>query len=67
MRLPADVTAVVQAIAQRAIDNPGSLVREQEGPFARTYSSDEGAQVGTSVLLDSERAALAPYKLIAVA
>lgn len=61
--VPADVTAVVQAVAQRAVDNPGSLVRSQAGPFSETYSATSSGQVATLSLLESEKAALAPYKV----
>jgi hypothetical protein len=63
---PADVTAVVQAIAQRAVDNPSSLVREQVGPFAYTYSTTGTNQSLPIALTDAERAVLAPYRIIKV-
>lgn len=61
--VPEDVEAVVQAIARRAVDNPGSLVRETEGPFSRTYSTNENAQYSPLTLLDSEKEALRRYRL----
>lgn len=60
---PPDVTAVVQAMAARAVANPGSLTREQVGPFAYSYSA---AGVNASVplsILEAERAVLDLYKL----
>lgn len=60
---PAEVTAVVQAIAQRAISNPGSLVRTQKGPFADTYSQTGSNQSLPIALLDAEKRVLAPYRL----
>lgn len=63
---PADVTAVVQGIAQRAVDNPGSLVREQVGPFAYTYSQTGTNQSLPIALTDAERAILTPYRIIKV-
>lgn len=63
---PAEVTGVVQAVAQRAVDNPGSLVRTQKGPFSDTYSTTGSNQVGTLALLDSEKDALRRYRIPAV-
>lgn len=60
---PAEVTAIVQAVAQRAIDNPGSLVRQQVGPFSDTYSTTGTNQVSTLSLLDSEKEALRRYRI----
>lgn len=60
---PAEVTAVVQAAAQRAVDNPGSLVRRQAGPFADTYSQSGFNQVIPLNLLDAEKEILDRYKL----
>ena len=64
---PAEVTAIVQSIAQRAVNNPGSLVRTQAGPFADTYSQTGSNQSLPLALLDAERDILRPYKLFAVA
>lgn len=64
---PAEVTAVVQAVAQRAVNNPGSLVRTQAGPFADTYSQTGFNQSIPLVLLDAEKDILRPYRLIPVA
>lgn len=36
---PADVTAVVQGVAQRLIDTPASLTRVTAGPFTEEYAS----------------------------
>ena len=63
---PAEVTGIVQAIAQRAVDNPGSRPREQAGPFADAYSQVGANQAPTLALLDSERAALRRYRIPAV-
>lgn len=41
--VPADVTAVVQAVATRAVENPSSLVRETVGPFTNQYASGSSA------------------------
>lgn len=62
-RVPAQVTGVVQAVAQRALDNPGSRPRDQVGPFGDTFSQTAFNQAPALGLLDSERQALAPYKL----
>lgn len=60
---PAEVTAIVQAVAQRAIDNPGSLVRKQVGPFSDSYSTTGANQVSTLSLLDAEKEALRRYRI----
>jgi hypothetical protein len=54
---PAEVTGVVQAIARRAVDNPTGATSWQVG-MVRSTISDAGMS-----LLDSEKAALAPYRL----
>lgn len=64
---PKEVTAIVQSIAQRAVNNPGSLVRTQAGPFADTYSQTGFNQSLPMALLDAEKDILRPYKLFAVA
>ena len=64
---PPEVTAVVQAVAQRAVDNPSSLVRRQVGPFADTYSTTGSNQVATLALLDSEKETLRRYRIPTVA
>lgn len=61
---PPEVTAVVQALAQRALDNPGSLVRTQDGPFSDTYSQTSAGAVVPMALLPDEKAALAPYRIV---
>lgn len=61
--VPAEVTAVVQAIAQRAVDNPSSLVRVQKGPFADTYSQTGFNQSLPLALLDAEKEILDHYRL----
>ena len=54
--VPADVTSVVQRVAQRLVDNPAGLVQETVGPFHNQY--------GTSDLLTpGDLAVLARYRL----
>lgn len=60
---PADVTAIVQAVAQRALDNPGSRPREQAGPFADTFSQSGFNQAPALALLDAEKAILDRYRI----
>lgn len=60
---PRDVTAVVQAVAQRAIDNPGARTSQSAGPFSESYSASAAASGTALALLESEKAALAPYKI----
>lgn len=60
---PAEVTAIVQAVAQRAIQNPGSLTKTQVGPFADAYSLTGSNEVATLALLSSEKQTLSRYKL----
>ena len=60
---PADVTAIVQSVAQRGLDNPSSLVRVQKGPFADTYSQTGFNQSLPIALLDAEKEILDRYKL----
>lgn len=60
---PAEVTAVVQAVAQRAVDNPSSLVRVQKGPFADTYSQTGFNQSLPIALLDAEKEILDRYRI----
>lgn len=61
--IPPEVTAVVQAVAQRAIDNPRSLTRKTVGPFTDAYSATDPGQVATLALLDAEKATLSRYTL----
>lgn len=61
--VPPEVTAIVQAVAQRATDNPGSLVRKQIGPFSEQWSGS-GATMG---LLPEEIAALNRYRVPGIA
>jgi hypothetical protein len=61
--VPAEVTAVVQAVAQRAVDNPSSLVRVQKGPFADTYSQTGFNQSLPIALLDAEKEILDRYRI----
>lgn len=63
VEVPAEVTAVVQAIAQRAVSNPGSLVRVQKGPFSDTYSQTGFNQSLPIALLDAEKSILDRYRL----
>ena len=60
---PADVAAIVIAIAQRGVDNPSSLVRTQAGPFADTYSQTGFNQSLPIALLDAERSILDFYRI----
>lgn len=60
---PPEVTAVVQAAAQRALDNPGSRPRDQVGPFAESYSQVGFNQAPALALLDAEKEILDRYKL----
>ena len=64
---PAEVTAIVQAVAQRAVQNPGSLTRKQVGPFSDTYSTTGAGEVASLALLESEKATLRRYRLPTVA
>lgn len=64
--VPPEVTAIVQAVAQRAIDNPGSMTRRTVGPFTDAYSTTSPGQVATLALLDSEKETLRRYRLPAV-
>lgn len=61
--VPAEVTAIVQAIAQRAVDNPSSVLREQSGPFAVTYSQTGMNQTVVLSLLDAEKNILSRYRI----
>lgn len=60
---PPEITAVVQAIAQRAVDNPRSLTRETKGPFTDVYSQSGSNQTLALSLMDGEKAVLNAYKL----
>lgn len=60
---PPAVTAVVQAMATRAVQNPGSLVRTQVGPFSDTYSQTGFNQSLPLAMLAAEKELLAPYVL----
>lgn len=60
---PPDVVAVVRAVAQRAVDNPNSLVRRQVGPFSATYSQTGFNQSLPLALLDGERVVLDHYRI----
>lgn len=61
--VPPDVTAVVQALAQRATDNPGSRTQITDGPFSESYSlTGTGEAVGLSLLM-GDKATLDLYKL----
>lgn len=64
--VPLEVTAVVQALASRAIANPGSLTSKTIGPFSESYSTSSG-QVATLSLLDAEKDILRRYRIPAVA
>lgn len=60
---PPEVSAIVQAVAQRAVDNPGSRPRDQVGPFAESYSQVGFNQAPALVLLDAEKEALSRYRI----
>lgn len=60
---PPDVTAVVQAIAQRAVDNPRSLIRKRVGPFEDGYSQTGSNQALPLALLGGERDVLDRYRI----
>jgi hypothetical protein len=60
---PPEVTAIVQAVAQRAIQNPGSLTRATKGPFTDVYSTTSQGEVATLALLDAEKATLRRYRI----
>lgn len=64
--VPADVTAIVQAVAQRAIANPGSLKSKSIGPFSESYSLTSSDGVTPLTLLDSEKEALRRYRIPAL-
>lgn len=61
--VPPEVTAVVQAIATRAVNNPRGLVRETVGPFTDAYATGLGGYAPGVALLEDEKRVLAPYKL----
>lgn len=61
--VPLEVEGVVRAVAQRTLDNPGSVVREQAGPFNVTHAQTGFNQVVPGALLDAEKAILDRYKI----
>jgi hypothetical protein len=61
--VPPGVQAIVQSVAQRAVNNPGSLVRTQDGPFSDTYSQTGFNQSLPIALLDAEKAILDRYRI----
>lgn len=61
--VPAEVQGVVQAVAQRSVDNPGSRPRVQDGPFSDTFSQSGSNQSPALALLDAEKAILGRYRL----
>lgn len=63
---PPEVTGVVQAVAERAIANPGSLIRTQDGPFSDTYSQTSSGTVVPLGLLPAEKSILSAYRLVSV-
>lgn len=65
--VPPEVTGVVQAIAQRAVSNPGSAIRSQAGPFSEAYSQTGANQSIPLTLLDAEKDILRRYRIPAVA
>lgn len=60
---PPDVTAVVQAVAQRAVGNPGSIIRKQAGPFSETQSQVGFNQAIPIALLSAEKSILDHYRI----
>lgn len=57
--VPPEVTGVVQAVAQRASDNPGSMLQEAAGPF-----NERRAGTGAALeLLPTEKTILDRYRL----
>lgn len=60
---PPEVTAVVQSVAQRAVDNPRSLVSQQAGAFAVTYSQVGSSQSIPLSLLAAEKDVLDHYRI----
>jgi hypothetical protein len=60
---PGEVTAIVQAVAQRAVANPGSLVRQSAGPFSETYSQTGFNQSIPLALLEAEKSTLLRYRI----
>lgn len=61
--VPADVTAVVIAVAQRAVTNPRSQLREQAGPFSGANSQVGFNQAPPLALLDAEKDLLRSYRI----
>lgn len=63
--VPPEVTAVVQAIAQRAVNNPGGLATSRTiGPFSESYGALAN---GTALsLFDSEIEVLRRYRIPAL-
>lgn len=61
--VPPEVTAVVQAVAQRAVENPGSRPRAQAGPFADSFSQVGFNQAPALALLDAEKDILSRYRI----
>lgn len=60
---PEVVTGVVQAVAQRAVDNPHSVVRDLVGPFSHTYPQTGFNQATPLALFPAEEKLLDPYRL----
>lgn len=59
---PPEVTGVVQAVAQRSISNPGTLVETQTGPYTSIYGPRSGVPTVLG-LTDGEKATLDTYRL----
>ena len=55
--------STILAVAARAKASPSGVVRAQVGQVSETYSQTGSNQAGGVALLDSEKAALAPYRL----
>ena len=59
---PPEVTGVVQAVAQRSVSNPGTLIETQTGPYTSVY----GPRTGEPIVLGltaGEKATLDAYRI----
>lgn len=61
--VPPEVTGIVQAVAQRAVNNTGSLISSTDGPFSQTYSQTGSGESVALGLLAGEKAVLDDYRL----
>jgi hypothetical protein len=62
---PPTVQGIVQAVAQRAVNNPGSAPRTQVGPFADTASQTGFNEAPALALLKSEKDTLRRFRATA--